>query len=302
MAHDENTPHLWSQERAKERNVTKESPNSDDGRWVFITGATSGIGLEAAIELAKRGDHVILGARNKRRGETARQRLLKEAPQAKVHLAIGDLSTKKGVQEEARDVLEHTDRLDVLILNAGTSHPRRHTTEEGIEATFAVNHLSAFRMAHHLHGALKKSREPRVIIVASHAHRSAKLDLEDVELKNRRYSGWLQYCNTKLMNLLMMNSLARRWRDDGITVNALHPGVVDTGIARNWFFGRLAFRIFGRTAKQGAETIIYLATDPIARNVTAQYFADRQPLSPRRSAFNEDLQEELWRISETYGI
>lgn len=245
---------------------------------------------------------MILNARDAEKGEEALKRLLEEAPGARVELAVGDLSTRDGVREAARQVLAVTDRLDVLVLNAGLSHPRRRKTDEGVELTFAVNHLSAFRTALLLHEALKKSPEPRVLIISSHAHRSAKLDVEDVELKNRRYSGWTQYCNTKMMNLLFMFALARRWREDGITVNALHPGVVDTGIARNWWFGRWLFRVFGTPPRRGADTVVYLATDPIGRQVTAQYFAERKPLSPKRLAFDEGLQERFWEISEAYGV
>ena len=280
------------------------TPSSDTGtsRWVYITGATSGIGLQAAIQLAKQGDRVIIGARNQEKGDSAREKVLKEAPEAEIHIATGDLSTKKGCREQVRHVLTTTDRIDVLVLNAGLSSPRRRKSEDGVEITFAVNHLATFRTALQLHDALKRSQAPRVLVVASHAHRSAKLEIEDVELENRRYSGWTQYCNTKLMNLLFTMELARRWRKDDITVNALHPGVVDTGIARKWLLGRLVFKIFGTPADKGADTIVYLATDPIGRKVTAQYFAQRNPLSPRRVAYNEQLQQRLWEISETYGV
>lgn len=279
----------------------KREPPRKTPRWVFITGATQGIGYHTASSLAKRGDRVILGARTQEKGDAARKRILEEAPDGDIRLAVGDLSTAHGVRRVAQAALGHSDRIDVLILNAGLSQPKRSLSEDGVEMTFAVNHLSTHRMAKHMHEALRKGDEPRVIIVSSHAHRSAKLDLDDVERKNRRFSGWSQYCNTKLMNLLLMNELARRWREDGITVNAVHPGVVNTGIARNWWFGRFLFRILGRTPKQGADTLIYLAIDPIGRKVTAQYFADRNPLSPRRAAFDEHLQAKLWRISESYG-
>ncbi len=273
----------------------------ETARWVFITGATQGIGFYGAMELAKRGERVIINGRNREKTEAARKRILQKVPEADIRLAVGDLSTAHGVRQAAQEALGHTDRIDVLILNAGLSQPKRTLSEDGVEMAFAVNHLSAQRMAKKMHEALKKSDGPRTIIVSSQAHRSAKLDLDDVELNNRRYSGWLQYCNTKLMNLLLMNELARRWRTDGITVNALHPGVVNTGIARNWWFGRLLFRVLGRSPEDGSDTMVYLAVDPIARKVTAQYFADRKPLSPRRAAFDEDLQAKLWQISESYG-
>jgi retinol dehydrogenase 12 len=273
-----------------------------DPRWVYITGATSGIGLEAAIDLARRGDQVIIGARNQEKGDHALEKVLSEVPGAQVHVATGDLALKAGVRAQVKDVLDLTDRLDVLILNAGLSQPRRKKTGDGTEVTFAVNHLSAFRAALLLEDALKKSQQPRVIVVASHAHRSAKLELDDVELDKKHFSGWTQYCNTKAMNLLFTMELARRWKPHGITVNALHPGVVDTGIARNWFFGRLVFRIFGTSPKRGSDTIVYLATDPIGRKVTAQYFAERQPLSPRQLVFDEMRQKRLWEISQSYGV
>ncbi len=271
-------------------------------RTVFITGATSGIGYQAALALARNGDRVIIGARNPQTGTGARDAILKEVPQAEIQIAMGDLETKKGVRAQAQGVLDNHDVLDVLVLNAGLSVPRRKESEDGVERTFAVNHLSAFRMAHHMHDVLQNSADPRVIVVASQAHLSAKLDLEDVELKNRRYSGWLQYCNTKAMNLLFTMELARRWRKEDIPVNAMHPGVVATGIARKWWFGRIAFRLFGMGPEKGADTMVYLATDPIGRKVTAQYFIRREPAAPRRMVYDEELQKRLWEISDTYGV
>jgi len=192
------------------------------GKVCLVTGATSGIGLVAARELARRGAHVILVGRNRGKCDAAVAQIQAGTGNRQVEALLADLSSQQQVRELARQFRERHPRLDVLVNNAGGLRMKRELTVDGIERTVAVNHLAYFLLTHLLLDLLKASAPARIVNVASGAHRKATLDLDDLQAE-RSYNGWRQYCRSKLMNLLFTYELARRLEGTSLAVNALHP-------------------------------------------------------------------------------
>lgn len=276
------------------------------GRVCVITGATAGIGRFAAKGLARLGAHVVIACRSPSRGEEVRAEILREVPGAEGDIAVGDLASQAAVRALAADLLARFPRIHVLVNNAGLVNLGRQVTEDGIEGSFAVNHLAPFLLTKLLEERLIESAPARVVNVASEAHRWRPLNFDDLQ-SERGYRAMIAYGRSKLCNILFTRELARRLAGKGVTVNALHPGAVATQIGQNngrWV--RWVMKVltpFFKTPEQGADTIVYLASAPELEGVTGEYFIDRKIKRPSRAACDEEDAVKLYRVSaELTGV
>lgn len=270
------------------------------GKVVLITGGTSGIGKAAAKALAAMGAEVVVTGRNRERGEGALEEIRRDADSEKVSLMLADLAVQAEVRRLAEEFRENHDRLDVLVNNAGVVITERTETPDGLEATFAINHLAPFLLTNLLLDLLKKSAPSRVITVSSEARRGSKIDFDDLQ-SEKRYKGFGVYGMSKLANILFTYELAERLRGTGVVANCVHPGAVGTNFAQN---NRgpitLLFRAlkpFMRSPEQGADTIVYLAITPEAAWMTGKYLADRKVISSAEEPHDVLGQKRLWEES-----
>jgi len=272
------------------------------GKTCIITGATSGIGLATAEALAAKGARLALVGRDRGRGEAALARVRAASSGAGATMHYADLSRMSEVRRLGMDLLAAYPRIDVLVNNAGALFQRRDVTEDGLERTFALNHGAYFLLTQVLRDRLMASAPARVVSVASRAHeRASGLDFDDLNLE-RGYSGWKAYSRSKLANILFTRELARRLEGTGVTANCLHPGFVasrfgddNRGLFR-WGIG-LAKRLTAISETQGAETIVYLASDPAVAGTTGVYFAGARPATPSAVAQDDEVARRLWEIS-----
>ena len=274
------------------------------GKTALITGGTAGIGLVTARALARQGAAVTIVGRNPQRGEQAARALRAAAPGAEVRFERADLSLLDENRRLARIVAESADRLDVLVNNAGAIFSRRRVTADGLEATFALNHMSYFLLTNLLLNRLRAAEAGRVVVVASIAHRRAELDFDDLQCK-RRYSARVAYSRSKLANVMFAYALARRLKGSAVAVNALHPGLVASRFGSNngWLFRnavKLAFRLGGAiSVEEGAELNIRLASDPTLAGVSGRYYSGGQETPSSPASLRVEDQERLWAASET---
>jgi NAD(P)-dependent dehydrogenase (short-subunit alcohol dehydrogenase family) len=271
------------------------------GKVCLVTGATSGIGLVTARELARQGARVVLVGRNEARCAAAIEQIQAQTGNREVHALLADLSSQQQMRELAQAFHARYPRLDVLINNAGGLWLRREQTVDGLEMTFAVNHLAYFLLTQLLLPMLKASAPARVINVSSAAHRGATLDFEDL-MGEHGFGGWRAYCRSKLANLLFTYELARHLEGIGVTANALHPGWVATGFGgNNRWRGRLlqfAARWLALGPDEGARTVIYLATSPEVAGVSGKYFVRERAVASSPASYNEAAAKRLWEVSE----
>ena len=271
------------------------------GKTVLVTGATSGIGLEASVALARQGARVVMVGRDRAKTELAAVAVTARAgvkPEAQL---LCDFSSQASIRALAGQVLERFERVDVLVNNAGGVNKTRRLTVDGIEATFAVNHLGYFLLTSLLLDRLVKSAPARVVTVASVGHRRGTLDFDDVGFE-RGYSIMKSYARSKLANVLFAAELARRLAGRGVTSNSLHPGAVATNIwsgAPLWAkpIILLLFRPFFISAEKGGSYIVRLAASPELEGVTGQYFEERQRVDPAPLARDQALARRLWDVS-----
>jgi NAD(P)-dependent dehydrogenase (short-subunit alcohol dehydrogenase family) len=267
---------------------------------VLITGATRGIGEVAALELARLGAHVVAVARNPARGE-ATVRRIREATGREVDLLLADLAAQAEVRRLAAEVHARYERLDVLVNNAGAVFTSRQVSPDGVELTWALNHLAPFLLTQLLIDIMKASAPARIVTVSSDAHRAGRIAWEDPEHR-RGYNGWIAYSQSKLANVLFTVELARRLEGTGVTANVLHPGFVATGFGKNngglwrWLMG-LA-HLAAITPEEGAKTTVYLASAPEVEGVTGWYFERCAPLLPATAARSTADAARLWELSE----
>lgn len=272
------------------------------GKRVLLTGATNGIGEVTAVELAKAGAKLTLVARSQQKAEATLQKIRAVAPDADVEFLYADLCVMKEVRRVAQEFKAKHQRLDVLINNAGATFSNRESTPDGYEMTFALNHLSYFLLTRELVEVLKASAPARVVSVASEGHRLGRIDFDDLQAGKGSYKGVFVYSTSKLANILFSNELARRLSGTGVTSNAVHPGVVNTGFARNtpgWFNVVIrAFSAFMLSPEKGARTTLHVATAPELGDVTGSYFARQKLKRPARAAQDEAAAKRLWEASE----
>jgi NAD(P)-dependent dehydrogenase (short-subunit alcohol dehydrogenase family) len=272
------------------------------GKRVLITGATSGIGQEAAAELARLGAQVVMVGRDARKTEAAVADVKARSGSSEVSYLLCDFSSQADIRRFAQEVLAKFDRLDVLINDAGGVNKDRRLTGDGIEATFAVNHLGYFLLTNLLTDLLVRSAPARVVTVASDAHRAGTLDFDDLGFEKGGYRLMRAYARSKLGNVLFAKELARRLQGKGVTSNSLHPGAVATNIwsgAPGWAKPLLFlfFRPFFLSIKKGAEPIVRLASDPGLEGVTGRYFDRDKEVAPSPLARDEALAQKLWTVS-----
>lgn len=266
----------------------------------MVTGATSGIGLVTARGLAALGATVIVVGRNPQRGADVVHRIQQETGTPAVEFMLADLSVQARVRQLAEAFQSRYGRLDVLVNNVGGFFLRRQLTADGIEMTFALNHLSYFLLTNLLLDTLRASAPARIVNVASESHRGAEIDFADLQME-RRYSGRRAYGQSKLANLLFTYELARRLEGTQVAANALHPGFVATNLAKNnGPMVRLVLRLLHLRAispEEGAQTSIYLASSPEVEGITGKYFIDRKPVSSSPASYDEAAARRLWEVS-----
>jgi NAD(P)-dependent dehydrogenase (short-subunit alcohol dehydrogenase family) len=270
------------------------------GRTCVITGATSGIGRATAIALAEKGATLVLVCRDQQRGEETLAAIVRQTGRRDASLVLGDLAVQRDVRRIAGELLAADRPLHVLINNAGVVNLQRMVTADGIEATFAVNHLAPFLLTNLLLDRLRQSAPARVVTVSSEAHRWGQLDFDDLG-NERRYRFMRVYGQTKRANILFTAELARRTAGSGVTANSLHPGAVATSLGKNngaWARALIALlRPFFRSPAGGAATSIYLASSPAVEAVTGRYFVDCQEKRPAPQACDADAARRLWDVS-----
>lgn len=271
------------------------------GKLCLITGATNGIGKTTAEALAKRGAHLLVHGRDAEKGATLVSALKRAGANARIEFMQADFTSLADVRRLAETVKMRTPRLDVLINNAGVFAAKRVVTKDGFEATFVVNHLAPFLLTNLLLDMLKASAPARIIVVSSGAHRGPPLDFEDLQ-SAKAYRPMRAYHGSKLANLLFTRSLAKRLEGTRVTVNALHPGVVDTGIVgggKNLVssLGRITFRLIGKAPEKGCRTTVYLATAAALEGVSGGYFIDEKPAETSPEAQDDAAAERLWAVS-----
>lgn len=269
-----------------------------DGKTVVITGATGGIGLETAVALAGRGARLALVGRDRARGEAALARIRHAAPGVVAEMHYADLSRLDEVRSLAAMLRTALPRIDVLLNNAGGMFARREVTPDGLERTFALNHIAYVMLTLLLRDTLLRSAPARVVNVASEAHRGATLDLDDLQ-STRDYGGWPVYRRSKLANILFTRELARRFAGTGLTANCLHPGFVATGFGDNngGVYGlgiRLAKRFFALPLDAGAKTSIHVVTAPEFATATGAYVVKSRIAEPSSAAQDDAAARRLW--------
>lgn len=268
------------------------------GKVALITGANSGIGKETALALARMGANLVMVCRDRERGRLALEETKSKSGNATVELMICDLSSQTQIRKLAQELKQKHDRLDLLINNAGVILTRRRVTEDGIESTFAINHLAYFLLTNLLLDLIKQSAPARIVNVSSTVHSSATIDFNDLQAE-RSYGGMRAYGQSKLANVLFTYELARRLEGSNVTVNCLHPGVIATNIFRD-ISGLVgtASKLFLKSPKRGAETSIYVATSPEVEGVTSKYFDDKKAVRSSPESYDEAIAQRLWQVSE----
>lgn len=266
----------------------------------LITGANTGIGKETALDLARRGAKVVMVCRDRERGEAARREITEAGPHP-AELLIADLSALDQVRRLADDVLERYPSLPLMISNAGVVMPKRTTTPDGYEATFAINHLAPFLLINRLLERIEASAPARIVVVASQVEASGVIAFDDL-MTERDYEPLVAYRQSKLANVLFTYELARRLRDTDVTVNCLHPGVIATNLLSDYNGRPRALGMLHRLShpgpKVGAATSIRLATDPELTGVSGCYFRPEGEAQSSKASYDEGLAARLWNESE----
>ena len=270
------------------------------GKTCLVTGATNGIGLVTARGLARMGAAVTVVSRSAERCQATAEQIRQETGNPEVDFIAADLSSRAELQRATQEFRERQGRLDVLVNNAGGFFMRRSESVDGLEMNLALNHLNYFLLTNLLLETIKASAPARIINVSSDAHRGGHIDFDDLQSK-RRYAGFRAYSQSKLMNVLFTYELSRRLEGSGVTANALHPGFVATGFAKNNGF---LFRLFMPLAQlgalspeDGARTSIYLASAAEVDGVSGKYFTRGQAVPSSPESYDEQSALRLWETS-----
>jgi len=271
------------------------------GKTVVATGATSGIGEAAVLSLAQMGARIVFIARDQRRAEAMLMKLEKKAPGLGHRVHLADLSLMAEARRAGEAIAANEPRIDVLINNAGALFSDRRVTSEGLELTFALNHMAYFVLTRTLREKFVASAPARVVSTSSMAHQGVSLDFSDLQ-SARRYNGWQAYGRSKLANILFTRELGRRLDGTGVTASCFHPGAVATRFgSASGGLTTLLFplaRPFFRSAEQGADTLVYLASSPDVAKATGEYFAKRKVAKPSAAAVDDAAAKKLWEASE----
>jgi len=271
------------------------------GKTVVVTGATSGIGEVAALELARKGARIVFVARNPLRRDATLARLMVANDKAEHAAYLADLSRLSEMKRVAGEIAAAEPKIDVLINNAGAIFARRETTPDGLEMTFATNHLAYFVVTNLLLERLKAAPGARVVSTSSAAHKSGKLNFDDLQAE-KSFSGFRAYGTSKLCNILFTRELARRLSGTGVTATCLHPSFVATRFGDNneglWAFGVAIAKRFGAiSVEEGAKTIVYLASSPEVAGQSGGYYYKCAPETPSAAAQNDADAKRLWDVS-----
>lgn len=281
---------------------------SAQGKVCIVTGSNTGIGKETVRELAHRGARVYMACRDMKKCEEAREGIVLETRNKHVYCRECDLSSFESIRRFAKSFNEEETCLNILINNAGVMRCPRMLTKEGIELQLGVNHMGHFLLTNLLLDKLKKSAPSRIIVISSLAHTRGDINLTDLN-SDSSYDGGKAYSQSKLANVLFTRELAKRLEGTGVTVNALHPGVVDTEITRHMglfnsfisgFIVKPIVWPFLKNPKSGAQTTLYVALDPELDKVSGLYFSDCAPKDCADQAKNDTVSKWLWAVSEKW--
>lgn len=278
--------------------------NGVAGKQVLITGATGGIGLAAAKELARRGAHLAIVARSEAKAvEAVRQIRAASGSEGEVDVLFADLASQASIRRHAAEVLERYPSLQVLVNNAGAVNSQRRLTEDGVELTWAVNHLAPFLLTTLLLDRLKASAPARIVTTSSRAHQGARIPFDDLAGERAfGVGGFRRYGETKLANILFTIELARLLEGTGVTANCFHPGFVASGFNRNngalMRLGMALTRPFARSSEKGAETLVWLVDSPEVSDQSGGYFFDERRTSPSAAAQDAEAARRLWAVSQ----
>ncbi len=261
-----------------------------NNKRVLITGSTDGIGKQTAIDLAEKGFDIILHGRDENRCMKVRKIINERFPSVEVNYFVSDFSSMQQVNKFADELIERFDRIDVLINNAGVYMNHKVITDDGFETTFAVNHLAMFLVTNRILDLVKNSDYARIINVSSIAHTSGEINFENLN-GELRFDDYEAYAQSKLANLLFTYKLAELLKNSHVTVNCLHPGVIDTKLLR------AGFSIQGGSLKEGASTSVYLAESADVQEVSGKYFVDSKIMPSSKASYEKGNLDKLWEIS-----
>lgn len=270
-------------------------------KYCLVTGATNGIGEVTAMKLAESGMHLTIACRNQEKGIGLKEKI-EQTSAHPVDIIVGDFASLQDVRKIATEYLESGKPLHLLVNNAGIVNTSRRLTVDGFEEMFAVNHLAPFLLTNLLLPVIKKSSPARIVNVSSHAHTFVKnMGFDDLNAE-RQFKTFKVYGRSKLANILFTRELSRRLHGEGVTVNALHPGAVSTGLGlqNNGFFSHLIaalIRPFFKSPEQGAATSLYVATAKSLDGVSGQYFANCKQARPKSCAEDDKEASKLWHLS-----
>ncbi|ETX01534.1 MAG: short-chain dehydrogenase [Candidatus Entotheonella factor] len=271
------------------------------GKVCLITGATSGIGFVTAQALAQQGAQVVLVGRDATRGATSVEQIKHATGNDAIDLLLADLSSQADIAKLAGTFQSRYERLDVLVNNAGAIFTERQVSLDGFEMTFALNHLGYFLLTHLLLDMLKASAPCRIVNVASSAHRSGRIHLDDLQ-GERTFGAWRAYCQSKLANIMFTYELANRLQDTRVTANTLHPGFVATRFGHNNAGFKAQFlraaQMLAISSEKGAETMIYLSSSPEVEGVSGKYFVNQRDVRSSSQSYDAATTQALWHVSE----
>ena len=281
--------------------MATENENRLDGKVFLVTGGTEGIGKAAATTFARRGATVVLVGRNAEKTARVAAEMKAASGNERVEVLLGDLSKMADIRAVAAAFKARWDRLDVLMNNAGGVFFEREITADGLERTFALNHISYFLLTHELLDVIKKTPGARVVSTSSGAHEMGRLaDLDEVAKRAKSYAGWTAYGDSKLANVLFTKELARGRAGKGVTSYALHPGVIASDIWREVpVIARPLMKLFMKSVEEGAQTSLHCATSDDV--VDGRYYDDCKEKRPSSLADDESLAKELWERSEAWA-
>ena len=266
---------------------------------VLITGATSGIGKETALGLAKLGATIVFTTRDNLKGEKTKKELIATTNNKNIRMLKCDLASFESIRNCCKEFKSKYDKLHVLINNAGVWDFKRRESKDGIENIFATNYLAPFLMTNLLIDILKKSSPSHIINVTSGMHYGT-INFDDIEFK-QKFSGAKAYRQSKLGLILFTRFLAKKLEGTGVTVNCVHPGMNKTDLGRDaGGFSQMIFKLMGKNPEIGAETSIYLASSPDVENITGEYFAKEKIKRSSKESYDMDLAKKLWDVSEKY--